>query len=228
VRSGPWIRRRLWRRTGCIELGRGDVGRQPAALQLTAGDDERVLLEQFVERSRIPKIALTGAPPLFSPTWSRSPQGRGVTPKALQAQLGRFDVTSEGDPGQRLACLLQDVVRQRPIAFPRLSRQRLALARQVLEVAALLRLADLLFDGAFPVRQLFRGAALLAARQIFLVNQLASAWIASASTSISRLSCCSVLIRGGASTIVLLIRRGRTPLSIQRPTIRPVNATALS
>ena len=99
---------------------------------------------------------------------------------------------------------------------------------QIVEVTPLLRFADLLLDGTLPLRQFFHWTALLGGRQVFLANQLASAWIASASTSISRLSCCSVLISGGAMTIVLLRRRGSTPFWVQRATIRPVIATALS
>src|SRR2546423_100399 len=97
-----------------------------------------------------------------------------------QSRLRRFDVATQRNPGQRLAGLFQDVVGERPITLPRLAGQRLALTRQIVEVAALLRLADLYVDRAFPFGE-------------FLGRQIASAWIASARTSTNRLSCSSLL-----------------------------------
>jgi hypothetical protein len=205
------------------------LGGQATSLQVPNRDDERVFLEEFVDGGGLAEVALAGAGPRLTPTWPRARQRSRVAPQVLQFQLGGFDLTAKRDPGQGFAGLPQDVVRQRPITLPWLGGQRLALAGQVVEIAALLGFADLLFDRTFPVRQLLGNSpAVRRGRQIFLANQLASAWIASANTSIRRLSCGSVLISGGAMTIVLLMRRGRTPFWVQRATIRPVMATALS
>jgi hypothetical protein len=202
--------------------------RQATALQLPAGYDEGVFLEQFVEHGSLLKVALAGPQALLAPTRSRSRQGRCVAAQRLQFQLSRLDITSKRDPAQGLTSLPEDVVRQRPLPIPGLLGQRLALAGQIVEVTALLRLADLLLDCTFPKRQCFQWAAMCGGRRILLANQLASAWIALASTWISRLSCCWVLISGGAMRIVLFRRRGSTPFWLQRATIRPVTATALS
>jgi hypothetical protein len=195
---------------------------------LPAGNDERVVHEQLVEDGRLAQVALAGSGALVAPSWSGSTQRNRVASQRLQLQLSGLDVAPERDPGQRFACLPEDVVRQRPITIPRLLRQWLALTGKIVELTPLLRFTDLLLDGAFPPRQFFRRTARSRRWQIFWANQLASAWIDSASTSISRLSCGSVLISGGAMTMVLFKRRGSTPFWAQRATIRPVKATALS
>jgi len=204
------------------------VGWQATALQLAARNGERVLQEQIVQPGRLTEVMVAGARANRPPAWCRSRQARGVVPQRLQLQLRGFDLTCQRDPGQGLTRLPQEVVRDRPIAVPWLARQRLALARQVVEVTPLLRFADLLLDGTFPLRQFLSRTAGRGGGQIFRANQLASAWIDSANTSISRLSCASVLMSGGAMTSVLFRRRGSIPFCVQRARIRPVKATALS
>ena len=121
-----------------------------------------------------------------------------------------IDLAAQGDPRQRFAGLAQHVVRECPIAFPCFGRQGPARAGQIEKVAALLSFANLLLDRALPLRE-------LAQRPLgFLTQVPPSAWMASPSSEISRESCSSVLISGGAIQIVLFSRRGIAPLSMQR------------
>jgi len=56
------------------------VRRQAAAFELTTGNRERVLLEEFVERGCFPKVALARASPFFAPAGTRAPQTGRVAP----------------------------------------------------------------------------------------------------------------------------------------------------
>jgi hypothetical protein len=135
------------------------VGRQATALQLAARNGEGVLQQKLVEPGRLAQVALAGAGALAMPIRSRAAQVGGIVPQGLQLQFSCFDIARERNPGQGLTGLSEDVVRQSPIAVPRLWRQWLALAGQIVEVTPLLGFADLLLDGTFPVRQLFRRTA---------------------------------------------------------------------
>jgi hypothetical protein len=137
---------------------------------LAAGDGEGVLLEQFVEFGCFSKVALAGAGALLAPARPGSTQRRRVAAQRLHVHFGGLDVASERDPGQGLASLPQDVVGERPVANPRLTRQGLTAAGQIIEVTPLLRFADLLFDSAFPLRQFPGRAASPSRRQIFRAN----------------------------------------------------------
>jgi len=194
-----------------VELGGGYARREAAPLQLAAGNDKRVLHQQLVDGRRLAQVALAGSGAFLPPAWARAPQSGRVATQRRQSQLGRLDLPPERDPGQRLTRLPEHVVRERPIALPRLRRQRLAQAGEVVELTPLLRFADLLLDRAFPLGEFFRRTARRGRRQVFRTNQPTSAWIASASTSMSRLSCASVLISGGAMKMLLFNRRGSTP-----------------
>jgi hypothetical protein len=78
-------------------------------------------------------------------------QAPGVLELRAQTLLGAFDVLAEADPGQRFAGLFQNVKREAPVAAPVFTPERLACARQPIEVAAFLGLAYQLVDGALPL-----------------------------------------------------------------------------
>ena len=152
---------------GGVELARGDVCAGVGRAQVAHGDGEGVLLEHLVERGGRLQVARAGAVACLAMRHARA-----ASSCARKRLLGRLDVAAERDPRQRLAGLLQDVVRQAPTRRPSPPRQRLAAARQDFES----RRAPALRGSACRPRS---PTARACAAGFCSFAQRASAWIAS-------------------------------------------------
>ena len=128
--------------------------RESASLEVAHRDDEGVLLEHLVDGGGFAQVAFAGAG-----AFARR-DARHLRQHSAQPRLRRLDVATQRDPRQRLARLLQDVVRNTPLGVPVLKVERLAAAGQIVEFAAFLRFADLLVDGALPLRVACAGASM--------------------------------------------------------------------
>src|SRR5438132_12609289 len=75
---------------------------------------------------------------------------RRIAEHLAQSLLSQLDFFAKRNPRKRFARLFEDVVGECPLIVPGLHMQRFAATGQIIEVAALLRLPNLLVDRRLP------------------------------------------------------------------------------